>query len=562
MARSRPASDPVRALARLDRLRQRFADLPARETLALLALLGQARFAKPREIKRLHEALLALRAHAGDPRVRARAERLLERFAARPDLERHRDALADSGIAGTEIWFRFFEPTARWVIERWPDRVTIDWASFDHAERLATFLPLLGLHAESPAIDEIDRSPRAWIDAMRTSSETDAAFLVRRFTEILPDPFARERLWDELDVPLLIAPGPGGPARTTARDTSARAAAVITPPGRGRPDLRDAIRETPRVRAVSPREGRRYVDLARESMITRARDLDAFSWADPRDVRMVEFGDGLAFALMGQNPERRLMFESVYGALTIRSGVPIGYVLTASLFGSAEVAYNVFETFRDADAAAVYGRVLAMTRHVFGADTFMVPPYQLGDGNDEAIASGAWWFYRKLGFRPRAAEARRIERRELARMARRPGHRSSAATLATLATHPLYWSAGLRRADVMGRLPLGALGLAATRLLAKRFGSARDAGERTLADEALHRAGAGSMSGWTAGERLAWRRWSPLLVQLPGLERWTAAERRALVRVVRAKGGRRESDYVRQFDAHPKLRRALLALGG
>jgi hypothetical protein len=29
---------------------------------------------------------------------------------------------------------------------------------------------------------------------------------------------------------------------------------------------------------------------------------------------------------------------------------------------------------------------------------------------------------------------------------------------------------------------------------------------------------------------------------------------------VRAKGGRRESDYVRRLDAHPKLRRALLRM--
>jgi hypothetical protein len=42
--------------------------------------------------------------------------------------------------------------------------------------------------------------------------------------------------------------------------------------------------------------------------------------------------------------------------------------------------------------------------------------------------------------------------------------------------------------------------------------------------------------------------------------RWSPAERRALVRVVRAKGGRRESDFVRAFDAHAKLRHALLAL--
>ena len=49
-------------------------------------------------------------------------------------------------------------------------------------------------------------------------------------------------------------------------------------------------------------------------------------------------------------------------------------------------------------------------------------------------------------------------------------------------------------------------------------------------------------------------------MSLPGITRWPAKDKRALVRVVRAKGGRRESDYVNRFDQHPRLRRAILKL--
>jgi hypothetical protein len=42
--------------------------------------------------------------------------------------------------------------------------------------------------------------------------------------------------------------------------------------------------------------------------------------------------------------------------------------------------------------------------------------------------------------------------------------------------------------------------------------------------------------------------------------RWTAAERRELADVVRAKGGRRESEFVARFDRHARLRRAICAL--
>jgi hypothetical protein len=46
-----------------------------------------------------------------------------------------------------------------------------------------------------------------------------------------------------------------------------------------------------------------------------------------------------------------------------------------------------------------------------------------------------------------------------------------------------------------------------------------------------------SHAGWSQGERLAWERWAPLVLILPGVRRWSSAQRRALVAVIRAKGG-------------------------
>ena len=62
------------------------------------------------------------------------------------------------------------------------------------------------------------------------------------------------------------------------------------------------------------------------------------------------------------------------------------------------------------------------------------------------------------------------------------------------------------------------------------------------------------------GQRLAWDRWSPLLLTLPGVARWSVANKRALVEVVKAKGGRRESEFVLLFDRHRALQRAMLRL--
>jgi hypothetical protein len=51
-----------------------------------------------------------------------------------------------------------------------------------------------------------------------------------------------------------------------------------------------------------------------------------------------------------------------------------------------------------------------------------------------------------------------------------------------------------------------------------------------------------------------------LLVVLPGVADWSAEEQQALVAVVRAKGSRREADYVALLDGHRKLRAALRRL--
>lgn len=551
---------PAEALARLEAARATFGSDAERTKLASLATLERSRLARADQVLRLHDALCFLRAYPDGPRLLDRVERMLRAFERRQDLARHRAALQDSGVAGTPIEYRFFWPTARWLARRWGGRLSIVWKDFEQQDRLLDLLPALTLYGETPALDEIDYPTREWLRRLK-GAESDGAFLVRRFAALAIDDVAREKIYDQLDPPLRIAPGPGTPSRTLARHPVRAIAWQRRPLAHERPDLTLALRQPPRsVRAVTPAEGQQLIDLARVSMVTRSRDLDAFSWGDPRDVRLADCSDGLQFAVIGVVPERRLMMEAVYAFLTLKNGVPIGYVLNSALYRSAEIAYNVFETWRGAEAGVVYARALATVRHLFGADSFTIYPYQLGEENDEAIASGAWWFYQKLGFRPRDPGVRRRMNAELSIMRRRPAHRSSAATLRRLAHANLYYHMGRERDDVIGILPLPAIGLAVQRLVAERFGSDRERAEEVLTREAARMLGIRSARSVSAGERLAWRRWSPVVHLLGDLARWSAAERRALVDIVRAKGGRRESEFALRFDRHRRLRAAIRTL--
>jgi hypothetical protein len=548
-------------LARLEALRWTFGAETARERRTRLARVLRARLPSAAAVERVHELLLAARAYPDDRATLALVTRALRGFGARADVRRWHEALTDSGISGCDVRFTFFAPTARRLAARWPQRLEIDWDALETPDALEAWLPLLAHEAEVPGLDEIDYGLRGWLARLKSPQEADGTFLVRSLAERLRESdFVFERVHDGLEPPYRLR----GDATTPSRTLDAW---PVTPthfqhgPFAGRPDLATAAATPPRsIRALSERDGERAIALATSCMVTRSRDLDVFAWGDARDVRHVDCGDGLEFLMIGARPERRLLLESVYGFLTLKNGLPVGYVLTSALYRSAEIAFNVFDTFRGAEAGPVYGKVIGMTRALFGTDTFTIFPYQLGDGNDEAIESGAWWFYQKLGFRPRAPKARAIMQRELARMERQPRHRSSAATLRTLATHNLYWTLGAHRPDIIGELPLPNAGIAATRMIAAKFAGDRAAAAAACEREAAARLGLRSLERWSADERHAWRRWAPLVTLLPGVPAWSASERAAAAEVIRAKGGLREDAFVHAFDAHPKLGAALAAL--
>ena len=134
-------------------------------------------------------------------------------------------------------------------------------------------------------------------------------------------------------------------------------------------------------------------------------------------------------------------------------------------------------------------------------------------------------------------------------------------TLQELSAENMYLFLGRTRKTILGRFSLANVGHRMTRYLAGRFGADREEGTRVCSREAARLLGLRSFSGFTPGERLAWERWAPLVVNLPGLPKWTAVEKKALVAVVRAKGGQRESDFVLLFNRHRGLQRALGRMG-
>jgi hypothetical protein len=544
------------ALARLESLRWATGPDAARTKLQLLHQLARARLGRARSVHRLHEVLCCLRAYPDDEALLAQVRRMLEGFERRADLRAHCAALADSGIAGTPIHYRFFAAQAQWLARHWPQHLRLDRSDTEADARIACALLALLTPVEIQALVELKPSGYAALDRVRGAGETDAVFLLRRIAALPGDSFVREAFSDTMDASYTLEPGPLTPSRTHACWDAAPVVLRGAPPARERPDLRREIVRAPRaVRRLASRRAQPVIDLARGAMVTRARSLEAFSYADARDAWFVDDGDGLSFVLVGVLPERRHFLASWYGGLTLRNGVPIGYLQSDHVGDSAALSFNTFETFRGGEAAFTFARWLAALHHLFGTTSFSIEPYQLGGkGNDEGLASGAWWFYAKLGFAPRDAATLALAKAELQRAARRPRYRSGAATLRRLAERHLFLD--LEAARPRPLIALGELGLAAGAALSARAGADRAQAVDQACAQLLALCGAPSLRGWTAAQREALRRMAPWLLLLD-LQAWGPYERRSLLDLAKAKGARSEREFVARVGRHPRLLAAL-----
>lgn len=541
------------SLRRLEALRLEIQAGP--ETAGLLRDLTRRRLPNAEALLQFHELGLWFLAYPSSTAVHQAARRALDHFARRPELARHQEALADTGVAGTPIHYRFYWPLARWLAETWPERLHLDWEAGLDDTALLRWLPRLVSPAERATVAADPRAPRALLLAL-AKPHTDASFLIEALARASTDPRLVEWLHDDFDHPYRLEPAAARPARTLGRWPVKQVVLRHRPWSKVRPNLEAELAQpSAPPKALPPAQAWALITLAKEAMVTRSRDLEVFGFGNPKDTAWIQDQEGLAFGAIGFLPEKRLPYQGTYGLVTLQNGVPIGYVQLDGLLGHVEVSFNTFETFRGGESARIFARTLAAARALFGAKSFSIEPYQLGDHNEEAIESGAWWFYQKLGFRPADRRTSALMQKELAKMRAHPEHRSSPRTLRTLAQRHLYFSLDPKAAPLPMRFDR--LSTRASAWLIAHGGPRAEAEAEAVAQ--LRRLTQDTRS-LRPLELEVFRRFAPLLLSVPDFARWSPAERAQIPTILRAKAGGRERDYVRAFDAHPKLGRAFCAL--
>ena len=543
------------------------------------------------------------------------------------------DPLEVSGISGTVMEDTLSFDVARWLVHHFPGQVEIAWDNYEPGRELGTtgprFMPLL----EDDSFVEADTPFRRWLEtasqrigqnsnsgahstgkSLAGQDETAAAkrrknaahgasrgyeadlikpqrgernsakdaatiqWLLACFDRIPLSPLEKSELYESLRIPLRWHLGNSPLTRTRnwrkPRHIFYHRGPLIT---RSQVSLAGELaKRPPKLIRLSREEGERIADMIREVMLVRYRELYGTTLADPRSVVRVDLGDttasrGLEIYLWHLPPNRRLPLRAYVAGFTLKNGVPINYIEAIGLCEWIEVGFNTFYTFRGGEAGWIYAQVLRSLCTFMGTTVVSVYPYQLGHDNDEAIESGAFWFYRKLGFRPGRPDLQKLVEQEekkiaapsrAAARAHQSPYRTPARTLKRLAAGHVFYELPGSEPNAWDTFSTRNLGLRVNQRMAQHF--AGDAARmRAHARRKLENILGVKIENlnYREEDQSTFDNFALILADEPTLRKWSQQEKAALLQIIHAKSHPNEMLYLHLTQQHPRLRQVLLKLG-
>ena len=541
----------------------------ARRCEFVLKQIRRLRFADLNSLLRAHDNLLFLRAFPQSAMVAKQADAILaqfqpevERFLADPAAVADLDDESVSGIAGTTITNNWTYELARWLVSKYGLEITAEWNVDDYYRQMATVLPnCLPLLADDSFV-EADTPYLRWLVAAAGSASKDLAWVIDSFAALRTTPLQRTSLYDSLGIKLHWRLDKSPASRTLARRLVSKTFVHRTPLlQRKQVSLHEELNSAPlNIRKLGRSEAPTVIDMARAALAVRYRELQGSTCADADHAFQADVGRGVQLFIWGLDKEWRLPLRAYYAGFTLKNGVPVNYFEAIGLFEWMEVGFNTFYAFREGETAWIYSKALHLLSQLAGVTCFSVYPYQIGHDNEEAIKSGAFWFYRKLGFRPGRPDLLALTLREERRMARDPKHRTSPKTLRKLAEGHMFFESGQGPTGRWDTFSTRNVGLAVLREMAARFRGDAAKLRRRATSLLCEHIGVNAES-WNASEQKTLSDFALVMSQTPGVATWTSREKRALVSIIRAKASRDETRYLRLLQQHDKLRDAFLLAG-
>jgi len=540
-----------------------------REVERLLKAWRGAQFDDAQSLIRFHDTLLFLRAFPQSAEVARVSDELLATL--EPQVKKLLNSPVNtgifedesvSGIAGTTITNTWTYQLAARIAARYRKHARAKWNVDERYRQMTTVLPPLLPLLDDDSYVEADTPYLKWIEAAAGHQKSDLLWLLDSFADLPFPPQTRTSLYDSLGVEILWDLTGSPASRTLARRPVAQLFVQEEPllPRKQISLVREVFSEPLPLRKLSRKQGAAIIGMVQDAVTVRYRELQGTTYGDPNQVVQTDIGRGLQLFFWGLDPQWRLPLRAYYAGFALKNGVPINYFEAIGLFEWMEVGFNTFYTYREGETAWIYSQYLRLLHQIAGTTCISVYPYQIGKDNDEAINSGAFWFYRKLGFRPGRTELLALAKREEARMSRDPNHRTSAQTLRKLAEGHIFFEFGSREPGRWDTFSTRNIGLRVQGKMALDY--AGDAPKmRQATSSRLAQVLNVSLSSLDTRERWVFDNFAVTLSLVRDLKRWKPHEKRLLVAIIRAKAGPTETRYLRLLEQHTRLRGALLELG-
>jgi hypothetical protein len=547
---------------RLYKLRNKFDRESSLQKLQLLQALRSVSLSTSSDIRRLHSALCFIRAFPDSTAHYRHARAELIAFDGRVSklANAEQEALADSGIAGSLVYYRFSYAVAVWLARRTSGSVVIDWEELQDTAALDELLSHLLETSEDEYFDSGLVSTEEWLRLAGVGkSGTDFDWLLGNLKGAQLTPYWSQ-LYDAADIPLGWKLGNSAWSKSCnalpIRKVHTREQGMRTRDSRVKKTIARPVESISR---VSASYGTRLIDMARAALATRHRETYHFNHANPKEVYLTDIGAGVSIAIFGLLPAKRFALECTMGYLIISNGVPIGYGGSSVLFRQVNSGINIFDEFRGSEAAYLWAQVMRVQHHLFGCTRFIANAYQFGGDNDEALNSGAFWFYYRLGYRPVLPKIRKLAQQESARIRRDSNHRSSMQTLRKLGGCDMHLTLpGAKQSDLFDEQWLETISMLATRELGAVGGNTRQVDIENVAETLARNVDLRSIGKWSDDEVRAYRRLAPIVTAAKP-ENWPADARRSIRELLRSKGGQSEASYARLMGEHDEFCRALQA---
>jgi hypothetical protein len=439
---------------------------------ACLKNLSSLPFTINQDLLHYYEALLFVLAYPADEAQQSLAEREMLRIASflKSNIkERHR-LLVNSGLPFTNTITRFSHDKVRWLLAHPHGKTTLDdFVNPSHTlnDILRLTLPSIEQPETTAGLDNLEL-----MDALHIKPGKRLQFIINELSRYDESPYVKDHLYDGLQTVVCNTPTDKTLSKAFNRlpvaetyfhkdllrkiDSSAILNTAVPAPVHLDMEAKEAA-----------------VRVVKNAMLLTGRETDPCTYMDEHTFRLYQLERGISIAIYGMVPSRQMPLESYVGYTAFKNGYPVAYG-GAWVFGErANFGINIFKPYRNGESAFVMAQLLRLYRHVFDIRYFEVEAYQFGLDNPEGIASGAFWFYYRFGFRSLDKQLKAIALKEEQKIKERKGYRTSEKVLVQLTGSNIGLAFGRKT-------PPGVQDIAirVTKMIGQRFG-----GDRILAEQ-------------------------------------------------------------------------------